>query len=289
MTTTEITAPAATTLTTAVPLGAEAAAGVTSALVAAVSETWAAIRARHPQVPAVVVTFGSGTLGTTRGQERLGHFAGGRWVPGRAPGADEDAGPGTGDGAGSLVEDAGDALAELFVGGEGLRLGAVELLDTLLHEAAHALAHARGIPDTSRQGRYHNARYRKVAIELGLEVAETKTFGWTDTKVPAATRAVYAAQLDQLRAALLAWRRPEADARRVLTPGPGTGQLEDGAEPGDQGEDDKDADRRKKNGVVARCACLAPAARQIRLSVPVLALGPIICGICEEPFTVDPD
>jgi hypothetical protein len=278
MTTTIETTAALTSAT-----GPEAAAGVTAALVAAVSETWAAIRARHPEVPAVVVTFGSGTLGTTRGQERLGHFAGGRWLPGRAPGAEDGE-----HGAVSLVEDTSDALAELFVGGEGLRLGAVELLDTLLHEAAHALAHARGIADTSRQGRYHNARYRKVAVELGLEVAEAKPFGWTDTKVPADTRAAYAAQLVALRAALLAWRRPEVDARRTpASPGTGGGQDDTGS--GAEGGEERDTNRRK-NGVVARCACLAPAARQFRVSEPVLALGPIICGVCEEPFTVvDPD
>lgn len=283
-TTSETTTVATATLVGSEVLGAEAAAGVTAALVAAVSETWAAIRTRHPQVPAVVVTFGSGTLGTTRGQERLGHFAGGRWMPGRAPGADDE------HGAVTVVQDAGgaagEALAELFVGGEGLRLGAVELLDTLLHEAAHALAHARGIPDTSRQGRYHNARYRKVALELGLEVEEARPFGWTKTTVPADTRTAYAAQLAALRAALLAWRRPEV-ARRV-TLGPGTGQSGDGTEPGAGDSDqDEDARRRKKNGVVARCACLVPAARRLRVSEPVLALGPIICGVCEEPFTVD--
>ena len=33
------------------------------------------------------------------------------------------------------------------------------------HEAAHGLAHVRGVCDTSRQGRYHNARYRENLTE----------------------------------------------------------------------------------------------------------------------------
>jgi hypothetical protein len=37
------------------------------------------------------------------------------------------------------------------------------VLGTLLHEAAHALADQRAIKDNSRQGRYHNARYRQLA------------------------------------------------------------------------------------------------------------------------------
>ncbi len=51
-------------------------------------------------------------------------------------------------------------LPELFIGGEGLQRGPIPLLGTLLHEAAHGVASTRGVKDTSRQGRYHNTRYR---------------------------------------------------------------------------------------------------------------------------------
>ena len=47
---------------------------------------------------------------------------------------------------------------------------ASEVLATLLHEAAHALAHARGSKDTSRQGRYHNTKFKNCAEEVGLTV-----------------------------------------------------------------------------------------------------------------------
>ena len=43
----------------------------------------------------------------------------------------------------------------------------------LLHEAAHGLAHARGLQDTSRQGRYHNRKYEACAEELGFAVERT--------------------------------------------------------------------------------------------------------------------
>lgn len=52
--------------------------------------------------------------------------------------------------------------AEVFVGGEGLARGPADVLATLLHEAAHALAHVRGIQDTSRQGRWHNAQFKAL-------------------------------------------------------------------------------------------------------------------------------
>ena len=59
-----------------------------------------------------------------------------------------------------------------MISGEGLARTPREVLGTLLHEAAHALAAARGITGTSRQGRYHNKKYARLADELGLDVAE---------------------------------------------------------------------------------------------------------------------
>jgi hypothetical protein len=56
----------------------------------------------------------------------------------------------------------------------------------LTHEAAHALASARGVKDATRQGRYHNAHYRDTAAELGLEVEYAKSVGWGITRPSAA-------------------------------------------------------------------------------------------------------
>ncbi|MFD0359908.1 hypothetical protein ACFQZZ_00375 [Nocardia sp. GCM10030253] len=41
----------------------------------------------------------------------------------------------------------------------------------MLHEAAHGVARACGVQDTSRGGAYHNAKYRGIAREFGLIVA----------------------------------------------------------------------------------------------------------------------
>jgi hypothetical protein len=51
---------------------------VSGPLVAAVERAWEDIRRHHPEVPAVVVAIGSGTLRERAGQIRLGHFAAGR-------------------------------------------------------------------------------------------------------------------------------------------------------------------------------------------------------------------
>jgi hypothetical protein len=203
-----------------------------SLLVAALEHAWHTIRTRHPDVPEAVLVVASGSEG-----KRLnwGHFAPHRW---HVNGADRH---------------------EVLVGGEGLHRGPLEVLGTLLHEAAHGLGQAREVQDTSRQGRYHNRRYATLARELGLDVASVKPIGWSATTVPAAAAAAYAGQLEELRAALVLWRRPE---HRI-----GIGP-------------------RSRNLLAATCGC----GRRIRAAKATLAEAPILCGACQESFEpTEPD
>lgn len=201
-----------------------------TALVGAIADTWAEIRTRHHDVPDVVITVGAGAEGKSF---RLGHFAAGAWQ-------------------------AGDAeVSELFVGGEGLAQGPGELLTTLLHEAAHGVAHTRGIQDTSRQGRYHNAHYLALGTELGLSVGRDDTIGWSLSTLPDTTAASYRGQLDALTAALTAHRRRLGRAR--------------------------DPDQKSNNGLAAVCYCQ----RKIRVSRSTYNAGPILCGLCSTPFVAD--
>ena len=205
------------------PAGSNAA----SVLVAALERAWAAIRRRHPQVPEVVMAVASGSVGR-RGELKLGHFAERRWTVAAAE------------------------RPELFVGGEGLAGGAVEVLGTLLHEAAHGLAAGRRIQDTSRQGRYHNRRYAALARELGLTVGTAERRGWTATAVPAETTTVYVAVIDDLARALVLWRRAEHPS----------------------------GGRRANNLLAAVCGC----GRRIRVARSTLAEAPVLCGRCGGPF-----
>ena len=70
-----------------------------------------------------------------------------------------------------------------MISGEALRLTPAEVLAVILHEAAHALAHARGIKDTSRQGRYHNKQFKTCAEELGLTVEHDQRNGWSASTI----------------------------------------------------------------------------------------------------------
>jgi len=200
--------------------------GAASLLVACLERTWTTIRTRYPDVPDVVLVVASGSEGK---RLNLGHFAPHRW------------------------EVAGADRHEVLVGGEGLHRGPLEVLGTLLHEAAHGLAQARSVQDTSRQGRYHNRRYAQLARELGLEVTSVKPIGWSATTVPEPTAAGYAGQLEELQAALVLWRRQE---HRL-----GTGT-------------------RSRNLLAAACGC----GRRIRVAKATLAEAPILCGACQEPF-----
>jgi hypothetical protein len=206
--------------------------GTASLLVAALEHAWQTIRTRHPDVPKAVLVVASGSEGK---RLNLGHFAPHRW---QVAGADRH---------------------EVLVGGEGLQRGALEVLGTLLHEAAHGLATARAVQDTSRGGRYHNRRYATLARELGLEVASVKPIGWSATTVPQPTAAAYAGQLEELQAALVLWRRHEH--------GLGTGA-------------------RSHNLLACRCPC----GRKLRVAKATLAEAPILCGACRQPFQpADPD
>jgi hypothetical protein len=207
-----------------------------SRLVAALEHAWTAIRRRHPDVPQVVIVVASGSDPRSR-RLNLGHFAAARW---------------------QLTDQPSDR-AEVLVSGEGLQRGPVDVLGTLLHEAAHGLAHARKISDTSRQGRYHNRRYATLAAELDLDVAHLDPIGWSATSVPESTAARYADVLAELGAALVLWRRAE----RTSPAGPG----------------------RSRNALACTCAC----GRRIRVARSVLELAPILCGACAQPFEPEDD
>ncbi|HET7380263.1 MAG TPA: hypothetical protein VFJ24_09505 [Gaiellales bacterium] len=88
------------------------------------------------------------------------------------------------------------------------------------HEAAHVIAHQRGINDTSRQGRYHNNRFRGVAQEIGLqgEVPRDPVFGWSLITPADRTRIRYGDTLAELEATLPAVSAPSVDRPRTQRP-----------------------------------------------------------------------
>jgi hypothetical protein len=228
-----------------------------SQIITALEDAWRAIQARHPEVPACVMITGHGTQqkGTVRGRRLRGHHWPARWVTRE-----------------------GDRLPELFVAGEDIRNGAIAVLEVLLHEAAHALATVRGIRDTSAAGhRYHNRRYVALAVELGLgEPGEPdKVTGFENCPMTEATAAAYA----KVIAAIDAARLPYLD---------GQGAPEVPANPEDPDEnpgDETPEEDKKRSGSRTRVTCQCPEPRALSITPKQLDVGPIVCGLCNEPFT----
>jgi hypothetical protein len=224
-------------------------AAVATPLVQSLENAWRAIQELNPEVPDVVVTFGAGAV--SRGL-KLGHFAASVW------------------------SHEGNDVHELFVGGEGLQRGAQALMGTLLHEAGHALAEARGVKDTSRQGRYHNKNFKAIAEEMGIAVQHDAQLGWSTTTVPDSTAAKYAGAILDLDASITAYRKgfEFLFTGDPTTAGPrsGGGTVKVPTVPGGR--------TNSNNGVVAVCGC----GRKIRISQSVLDLGGITCNVCGEEF-----
>lgn len=211
------------------PLATPDNSAVVSRLLAVLEDAWQAIRRHHPQIPPVVIIIASGGNGR---QRAYGHHAPQRW---HAAGTDR---------------------TEIMISGEGLTRDAASVLGTLLHEAAHALAAARNIRDTSRQGRYHNQKYKTCAEELGITVEHDQRIGWSITTVPEATARRYAVQIAALTEAMTLWRHAEQQTTRGSNGGRSTNLL----------------------------AACCPCGRLIRIAASTLAAAPVICAACDGKF-----
>jgi hypothetical protein len=224
-----------------------------STVVALIERVWDRIRADHPELPRVVVTTGSGEF------VKWGHFRPDSWKSGD------------------------EKLHEFFLASEALAKGAVQVLQTTIHEAAHTLARVRGQKDTSRQNRYHNKVFLTTAEELGLEHRAStpdKTHGFSFVTLTDATKEKYADLLEELTKELVLtgllpfWlggedEEDEKGGEKIAKPKKGEGE---------------DGETKTQSGnLKATCGCPDPLI--IRLSRKVLDLGVVRCDECEELFT----
>ncbi|GIL30445.1 RRQRL motif-containing zinc-binding protein [Actinocatenispora comari] len=204
-----------------------------SRLAAVLEDAWAAIRAQHPDIDHAVVIIGPGT-GTGRPAEH-GHYGSLRW---RHRHSDAE-------------------FAEVLVAGEGLSRTAAEVLGTLLHEAAHALADARQVKDTSRQGRWHNKHFAQLATELGLAVEPDDKIGFRTT-ITDLTTGRYQSTIAALDGAITLFRHPiEAKPKK----------------------------KRDNSNNPIPLECLCP--RKIKVAPTIAEAGLIRCDVCGHAFMPD--
>lgn len=71
-----------------------------------------------------------------------------------------------------------DSTYELNIAAEVLDREIEETLDTMLHEMVHLYCRENDIQDTSRNGRYHNGRFKIEAEKRGLECYQCGSAGW---------------------------------------------------------------------------------------------------------------
>lgn len=227
-----------------------------SAVVRTLEKVWARIREDHPELPEVVIITGSGLMGASK----WGHFRAEGWK----------------------VREEGAAVRkhELFLAGEALAKGARQVLQTMLHEGAHTLAKVRDLQDTSRQGRWHNGTFRKLAEEMGLEHKGTKAdsaHGFSFVTLTTETAERYADLLAEL----------DKEIRLVchlpLWLGGETDEDDKGGEKIGKAPKGEDEGAAKSGNLKATCKCDEPLI--IRLSRKVLDLGVVRCDQCEELFT----
>ena len=139
-------------------------------------DAWDEIRKHHPELPKVRMVLASGNKG---GRYKYHGY----WHPGQWAAAD-------------------DRLPEVLISGERLADGARLTFETLLHEAVHGVAHSRGIQDTSRQGRWHNGRFKALAEELGLVVEKCSRIGHRTKDITEETADRYQSEIRRIHCAV---------------------------------------------------------------------------------------
>ncbi|NFL43104.1 hypothetical protein FDB61_15565 [Clostridium botulinum] len=68
---------------------------------------------------------------------------------------------------------------EIAIIGEFLNRGMTSVLSTLLHEMAHLYNLINDIQDVSRNGTYHNKKFKLTAEEHGLIIEKAERIGWS--------------------------------------------------------------------------------------------------------------
>lgn len=238
---------------------------IASPMIAALENAWTAIREHCPELPPVVITIGGGKI--PGGLMKLGHHAPERWQHREHGTANAlDVGP-------AAVQ----RYAELFVGGEGLVRQPHEIFATLLGQAALVLASVRGLKASSRQGRWMNATFAKIAAEeFGVITEQSKRFGYEITGLTDETVITYIGVITELSLAIDHIRvEPAMVPIPVGEPvSPDGGPVRVSAAPA--------VSRPVAKRPGALCGCDTP--REVHIARKDLAAAPIICGLCLTPF-----
>ncbi|MFJ5103189.1 hypothetical protein [Streptomyces sp. NPDC088554] len=138
--------------------------------------------------------------------------------------------------------------------------GPEAVVSTVLHEAAHVLCWVRQTPDTTMRGGYHNQRYLVAAEEVGLH--------WGPDDKRGSSSGFYVTALSED-----AKQRHTADLKALETAIPLA--LPHLVSP-------TSSKHQRTERISLACKC--EPARRVMMFGRVAAQGPVICGVCGQPF-----
>lgn len=230
----------------------------------ALQNGWNIIRANHADVPPVMMITGRGFQGKV---QKWGHFHAGQWGWDETKTIQEVRE--RVEGGKPLVTEKTSTervtVPELFIAGERISQGGRLVMQTMLHEAAHAVAWTRKVQETSGNGRYHNRKFAAICEEHGLIRPEvpSKAIGYSQCEITDETAEQYAMWIGAFDG--LPALEMTSMAAAVGLVGRGRGG--------------------KRLGVECQCV----PARRLQISPKALETGGIICGVCEERFEESSD
>jgi hypothetical protein len=139
------------------------------------------------------------------------------------------------------------------------------VITTLMHEMCHLHNMQRGVQDTSRNGTYHNARFKEVAETRGLIVGKSEKYGYCVT-----TPSAEFTELVKKHCRAGCFKLERAKTYRDGTPKVTT--------TGGDGKE-KTVTRTKQSSrkyVCPECGVIVRATREVN----------IVCGDCDETMTI---
>lgn len=144
---------------------------------------------------------------------------------------------------------------EVLICAENLNREARDVFTTILHESVHALAFSRGIKDVS--GQRHNRRFATLCKEVGLVPPETadSSLGYSHATLSRAYMYDYAVDIQRIDRAL--------KMCRLMPP------------------------EKQSNASSWKAKC--PCDRTLKVGKKTIEEGPLVCGMCEETFTLYSD
>ncbi|MEV7425169.1 hypothetical protein [Streptomyces sp. NPDC091212] len=159
-----------------------------------------------------------------------------------------------------LSLDTDGVVVGLVMSAATLTDGPDAVVSAVLHEAAHVLCWVRKTPDTTMRGGYHNQKYLVAAEEVGLHWGPNdkrgSSRGYYVTELSEHAKHRHADDLTDLAAAI-----PQALPHLVSPPS---------------------SKAQRTERIALACSC-EPARRMLMFG-RVAAQGPVLCGVCNQPF-----